>query len=279
MTQSHTNIRHSPNAPGTAPYLARISIFPLKSLPECNLERAQVLPSGALAGDRLLAMFDADGGYVNAKRSAKAHTVRATFELSARTVELWTDEAPKHETLHFDGQLDLIEKWLSDHFGLPITLCEDAEHGFPDDPDLSGPTVISTASLREVGSWFGIDLDEARGRFRANLEIDGVPAFWEDCLVGETGQAVMFQIGEVHFAGMNPCQRCAVPSRDSRTGAVTPGFAKQFSQRREQSLPNWANRSRFDHFYRLSVNTRVAGDAGGVLRVGDRLILTGSSGP
>lgn len=276
MSQSNTNIRHSLLDSGTKLRLARISIFPLKSLPECSLAEVVVLPSGGLAGDRLLAMFDSDGAVLNAKRSPIAHTVRAQFDVSARWLELWTDDAPARKRLSFDRDRSEIERWLSDHFQVPISLQEDAENGFPDDPDLSGPTVISTASLREVGSWFGFDLDESRRRFRANLEIDGVPPFWEDCLVGETGQAVMFQIGEVRFAGMNPCQRCPVPSRDSLTGEVTSRFAKQFSQHREQSLPAWATRSRFDHFYRLSVNTRLASSAGGVLRVGDALTLDGS---
>lgn len=48
---------------------------------------------------------------------------------------------------------------------------------------LSGPTLISTAMIREVASWFdGIDSRGLRLRLRANLEIEGVPAFWEERL-------------------------------------------------------------------------------------------------
>jgi hypothetical protein len=37
-------------------------------------------------------------------------------------------------------------------------------------------------------------------------------------------------------------------------------------------LPSWSARERFNHFYRVAINTRPEGDQGGkTLRVGDRL--------
>ena len=52
-----------------------------------------------------------------------------------------------------------------------VFLQERLDGGFPDDRDAAGPTVISTESLVEVASWFGLSLDEARNRFRMNLEL------------------------------------------------------------------------------------------------------------
>ena len=57
-----------------------------------------------------------------------------------------------------------------------------------------------------------------RMRFRANLEIGEVPAFWEDRLYGESGTTVRFTVGAVCLEGTNPCQRCVVPTRDPLTG-------------------------------------------------------------
>jgi len=158
----------------------------------------------------------------------------------------------------------------------------------------------------------GISLDEARERFRATLEIDScsaerakfarpaafsasaadsvsdsdsesqsdsqpetLPAFWEDQLFGEDERSVVrFRIGEVHFEGSNPCARCPVPPRNPRTGEELVGFQKRFAQQRQATLPPWSPRDRFDHFYRLSTNTRVAPtEAGKLLRLGDPLIL------
>jgi len=50
--------------------------------------------------------------------------------------------------------------------------------------------------------------------------------------------------------------------------------SRRFSDLRRETLPAWATLEHFDHFYRLAVNTRVAGsESGKMLRVGDPIIL------
>lgn len=133
--------------------------------------------------------------------------------------------------------------------------------------------MIGQATLEEVGSWYpGIALTELRVRFRANLEIADTPPFWEDRLFGAPDETVRFQIGDVVLEGTNPCQRCIVPTRDTRTGEPFPEFSQTFRARREETLPPWANAARFNHFYRLAVNTRIpASEIGKSLRVGDEV--------
>ena len=163
-----------------------------------------------------------------------------------------------------------LDAWLSRYFDQPVEWVEDTAAGFPDDTDSPGPTLISTATLATVAGWFeGLSTAAARGRFRANLEIDGVEAFWEDRLVAGAGRSVRFRVGEAELWGTNPCQRCVVPSRDPCSGETTREFARLFSQHRRQLLPAWAPADRFDHFYRLAVNTRPAENRECVLRVGD----------
>jgi hypothetical protein len=125
-----------------------------------------------------------------------------------------------------------------------------------------------------------LSLDEVRRRFRTTLEIDAdghgkLPAFWEDQLLGaDENYAVRFRIGEVNFEGSNPCARCAVPPRHTQTGADLVGFQKRFSELRREHLPPWAPWERFDHFYRLATNTRVASyESGRMLRVGEPVVL------
>ena len=114
-----------------------------------------------------------------------------------------------------------------------------------------------------------------RRRFRANLEIEGVPAFWEDRLYGSAGEAAALRIGDVTIEGVNPCARCTVPERNPETGEIADSaFAKIFADRRRETLPSWADKSRFDHYYRLSVNTRIhASEAGKVLHASDEVLL------
>lgn len=251
------------------PRLARIVIYPLKSFDGLAVENALVLPSGSLEQDRRFALVDDEGKFINAKRTPRVHELRTEIDPVRRTIALHHGNTERE--FHFDTDRAALESWMSEFFDIPCMLVENTDGGFPDDPAAPGPTVVSTATLQTAASWFpGMTLDKARLRFRVNLEIDGVEPFWEDHLYGENGATVRFQVGDVCFEGTNPCQRCAVPTRSPFTGEVTPAFAKHFGERREASLPAWAARSRFDHFYRLAVNTRgLPGSE--LLNVGDTI--------
>ncbi|MBE7381317.1 MAG: MOSC N-terminal beta barrel domain-containing protein [Leptolyngbya sp. SIO1E4] len=252
------------------PHLVRIDLYPIKSLDGVTVQTATVLPSGALQDDRTFALFDQAGKFVNGKRNASVHGVRSHFSADVSAVTVQAEAADASQTFRLVQEKAALEAWFSAYFQQPITLQQNTEMGFPDDTDSPGPTVISTATLQAVADWFGLSLAEVRRRFRTNLEIDGVPAFWEDRLFSETGDPVTFQIGAVPLQGINPCQRCVVPTRDPQTGAAMPAFQKQFIQQRAATLPAGVARSRFNHFYRLAVNTRVLPVAAGKsLKVGD----------
>jgi len=258
------------------PTLARILVYPFKSLDGVSVDEAVLLPSGALKHDRRYALRDASGNFINGKSTPALHALRAEFDLLKRRLTLRTEG--QDETYTFDLTVDLpsLSAWLSDYLHLAVECVEDDTAGFPDDTDSPGPTVISTATLTEVAGWFaGFSVEDARARFRANLEIDGVEPFWEDRLVAAGTGLVRFQVGEAVLLGTNPCQRCAVPSRDARTGEVTSRFGKIFSERRQHTLPTWAAADRFDHFYRLAVNTRLGGPGDCTLRVGNEVRILG----
>lgn len=259
-------------------YVARILIYPIKSLDGVAVNRATILASGALQRDREFAIVDAQGHFVNGKRNAKVHLLRSRsvsvreslWDDTAQTVTLKIQGTEEKRVFHLEQNPTELEAWFSDYFGFAVQLARNSLTGFPDDTIASGPTIISTATLEEVASWFpGITVEEMRQRLRANIEIGGVPPFWEDQLFADDGEIVQFKIGEVLFEGINPCQRCIVPTRNSRTGEAYPNFQKVFSQKRRETLPSWVNLSRFNHFYRLSVNTKIpASEAGKIVQVG-----------
>lgn len=239
-------------------YLVNISIYPIKSLDGVTVTQAEVLDSGALKHDREFAIFDEQGHVVNGKRTDKVHGVRSTFDLTTRTVSLKVQGKQHTEVFHLDDNRKDLAAWLSEYFNFSVKLLQNTEMGFPDDTAASGPTIISSATLATVASWFpGVSLEEIRIRFRTNLEIAGVPAFWEDQLFAAADQVVYFQVGSVLLAGVNPCQRCVVPARNSLTGSKYTNFQKTFVAQRKASLPSWATPSRFNHFFRLAVNTRL----------------------
>jgi uncharacterized protein YcbX len=257
-----------------APRLVNIRLHPIKALDPVPVKEARIGPGGGLEFDRTWALYSADGQWVNGKRTAAVHLIRAAFAPDVSSVMLSVPGDHRKiptKTFAFPGETVAASQWFSNFFEQPITVRHSSE-GFPDDGIANGPTIVSTASLQAVCDLFkGMDLDEARQRFRTTLEIEGVPAFWEDQLFGEEERsAVRFRIGEVNFEGSNPCARCPVPPRDPRTGEIIPGFQKIFSDYRRSHIPAWCPESRFDHYYRLATNTRVASsESGKILRVGD----------
>jgi uncharacterized protein len=260
-------------------HLARILVYPVKSLDGLSLPSVRVLKSGALENDRRFALLDEAGKYVNGKRHSRIHQLRSSFDAMTRTLHLRTADGRQMGSFDIDHDRARLEDWLSEFFGFAVRLDENHAAGFPDDIDSPGPTIISTASLNEVASWFpGITADQMRVRIRANLEIGGVPPFWEDQLYGAAGTVLKFRIGEVEFDGINPCQRCVVPPRNPLTGEMYPEFAKIFARKREETLPSWAERSRFNHFYRLAINTKLPVSEGGkTAAVGDAITIVGTT--
>jgi len=269
------------------PRLANIRLHPIKSLDPMHVKEARIGPGGGLEFDRAWALYSADGQWLNGKRTAAIYLIRAAFapDVSSVTLSVPGDSRKTPtKTFAFPGDTAAASQWFSKFFEQPVTVRHSPE-GFPDDAIANGPTIVSTASLQAVCGLFpGMTIDDARLRFRTTLEIDGdrsavapeeVPAFWEDQLFSaEERGAVRFRIGEVNFEGSNPCARCPVPPRDPHTGVIIPGFQKIFSDYRRSHVPAWCPEARFDHYYRLATNTRVASsEAGKVLRVDDPLLL------
>lgn len=247
-------------------------MFPIKSLDGCELASARVLPGGALEHDRRYALVDSWGKFVNGKQCAEIHSIRAEYFCDCRQVTL--NFGARSQTFSLENEQQAIAQWCSNIVGKSCRLIENAEQGFPDDCEAPGPTLVGTASLTEVALWFELSLEETRRRVRANLEIDAGEPFWEDRLVGARTKVRRFSVGDTVWQGRNVCQRCVVPTRDSQSGAATSGFAKRFSQQREASLPGWSPTTRFDHFYRLAINTGLDSAAGEpIIRVGDAVNL------
>ncbi|MDJ0726870.1 MAG: MOSC N-terminal beta barrel domain-containing protein, partial [Prochloraceae cyanobacterium] len=199
------------------PNLAKIFIYPIKSLDGVALDRVTILKSGAIARDRQWALIDEKGRFVNGKSNYKIHLLRSHFNLDFKTITLQIEG--QEEKYHFNLETEKIalESWLSKYFNLKVKLVENDLTGFPDDTNANGPTIISTETIKEIASWYSdISVEEMRSRLRANLEINGVPAFWEDRLFDREDMPKKFKIGEVLFNGINPCQRCIVPTRNSQ---------------------------------------------------------------
>ncbi|MFB6298796.1 MAG: MOSC domain-containing protein [Halobacteriales archaeon] len=250
--------------------LARIRTYPIKALDPLDLETARITDVGGLEYDRRYAIVDEGGKYVNGKRTAAVHRLRSEYDPHNDMLTLRIQGEDDARQFHLQGDRSALKEWLSDYFDLSVQLKEQTGGAQTDSGAGWGPTIISTATLETVAGWHDIDLEEARRRFRPNLEIEGVEAFWEDRLFAGEDEAVRIRIGDVVLEGRGPVPRCVVPTRHSYTGETDEGFQSTFVEHREATIPDWVDRSQFDHFFMLMTLTRIPdAERGKELAVGD----------
>ena len=258
------------------PKLGRIRIYPFKSLDPIECQTARFTSDGALENDRRFAFLLTGRTFFNAKKDPRIHRIR--FVVSARTGTYQFSIKGTNNRIDIDPTAGFkqLEHWISKHLDVQTTVSENLDRGFPDDLQASGPTIISQATIETIASWYpSLTGDDIRDRLRANLEIENVPPFWEDTLCSELGaNEVKFSIGPAILRGINPCQRCVVPSRDHQTGVALSNFSKIFQSERQNSLPTWAPHTRFNHFYRAAINTTAQNNhKGPPIKVGDEISI------
>ena len=255
------------------PYLARILVYPIKSLGPASLGRVRVLEGAGLAGDREYALLDARGRVLNTKRLRDALlSIRARYPEGTERIEVRS--AAGRLSCGVADSLEELGEYFGRALGERVLLGRDSALGYFDDMEATGPTVLGSESIASVAGWFGLAQAEVRRRFRANLEIAGLEPFEEDLLFGRPGQPRRFRIGDVEFLGTNPCARCIVPTLDSAGGAGDAALQPaSFAELRRRHSRADSELGSYGHYYRLAVNTLLAPNQGGKrLAVGDELM-------
>lgn len=253
---------------GHMPRVERLRVYPVKGLDGIDRQAARIDEWGTLELDRSYALLDDAGTIINGKRTADIHRVSASFDPEGHLLTIATDDiGPETVSLAETAGRERAGELFGTVFDRSVRVVS-AEPPAVDRPEM-GPSVISTATLEAVADWFeSISVDGARRRFRANIEVSGVPAFWEDRFVAS--DAPDFAIDGVRFEGVTPCGRCVVPTRDPDTGESIDGFRERFVDRREASRPEWVDDRAFDQDYSLMILTDVPdSDRGEVIETGD----------
>ena len=261
----------------TNPVVDSITIYPVKSLDGISLQTAQIGNGGCLLHDREYAIVDSNDKFVKGKNSDLVYLLRSKIDFETEAISFRQQSEETWNRFHLQKDKHAINEFLSSFFKIPVTLIRNTEGEFLDIPVQSGVTVLSKASLQTVGAWFNdMDLDDTRKRFRATIEITGVPAFWEDKLFLEEGTAIEFKIGDITLYGVSPRARCVVPTRHPQTGEAIHGFPKIFAQQRIKTLPPWSTLSDYGHAYHLSVDCYLPPtEIGKWIAVGDELTIIG----
>jgi hypothetical protein len=210
--------------------VAWIHTAPIKALAIEERERVHLGKLG-VAGDRRFCVVDPEGRMINAKRVNALVTVRPSFADEGRSLTLRMpdgssvsgDVALGHalsvaiyghqcEALEVDGP---FSDALSALAGQPLRLVRFAMEGEGVDrsDELGAATLLSQASLEEIGRVAGAERPVDPRRFRMLFGIAGVPAHAEDAWIGRPvriGEAVVTPLGNVG--------RCAVTTVDPVSG-------------------------------------------------------------
>lgn len=263
------------------PVVRRITIYPLKSLDGVSLQKALVGNGGCLQHDREYAIIDSKRNFINGKSNERVHLLRSEIDFDNECISFRHENESLWHRFHLQNEKPAIDDYLSEFFTTKATLIKNSEGRFMDIPDVAGITLLSAASLQTISGWFNdMKMDETRKRFRATIEIEGTPAFWEDRLFTEKGMAVEFEIGNVRMLGISPRARCVVPTRHPETGEVIHGFPKLFARNRTESLPHWSALENYGHAYYLTVNCLIPPtETGKWIEVGNNVQITGNKIP
>ena len=202
------------------PAVSKIRLYPIKSLNPVEVSEARIGRTGGLQHDRVWALYASDGRWINGKHTPAVHFIEARFAADLGSVDLSISQAasregigPARATFAFPADTAGATQWFSAYFAEPVTV-RHSENGFPDDDLAPGPTIVSTASLQAVCSWFPqISLESARLRFRANLYLEGLAPWRELDLVGRE-----IAIGPVRLKVAKAITRCAAVNVNPSTG-------------------------------------------------------------
>lgn len=212
--------------------IAALHAYPIKGFSPQPTGRAQLIAGRAFPDDRLMAVEIGPSGFDHA---ALAYIPKMRFAVLARLAELARvetrlDPATLRLTARAPGAPDLsadvsaetgrreFERWLEEVLGrllpesleAPLRLLDGAGWRFLDHP-LGHVSILNLASLRDLENRLGRRLDPLR--FRANLHVDGWPAWAE---LGWEGREIA--LGTARARVFKSIVRCAATQVDLTTG-------------------------------------------------------------
>jgi uncharacterized protein len=209
-------------------YVAAIFRHPVKGFTPEQLDAVHLAPGEGFPFDRVWAVENGPSGFDPAapafvpknRFTVLAHIARvaaARTRFDAATGILHVTAPGNRE---FAGRLDDpaaragFEAWLTEFLGEdargPLRVVEaPGEHRFTDHP-LGQVSIVNLASVRDLGQRMGVELDPLR--FRANLYVEGWPAWAENRW---TGKSLM--LGWARAEVFKSIVRCAATHVDPTT--------------------------------------------------------------
>lgn len=251
-------------------HIASLWRHPVKGFTPERLASATLAAGGYFPCDRLYAVEDGPSGFDPA---APGWVPKQKFTVLAKIAEVARartayDEASSVLTASADGRAafkgaldeetgrEAFAAWLTDFLGEeasgPLKVVQAPGHRFTDHPQ-GHVSIVNLASVRELEARIGRPVDPLR--FRANLYVDGWPAWIEN----EAAEGAKVRIGGAEATLFKPIVRCVATHVDPATGERDMDVVKAL----------------FDHFGHLHCGIYVHVTKGGALAEGGAAEIDG----
>lgn len=246
-------------------------VHPIKSLSPERVDTVTLGSDGGPVRDRRYVLVDDHGNQVKAVNEGALVGIDADYtfdgdELESVELSAAADSAPESGKYAFPEERHRVATWVEDYLGTSVHLEEQQKESLVGNSPGKGPALISRGTLEALSEPFAFGPDNLRERLRPNIVVDGVDAGWEDFLYPPDREAA--DQGSVSISGtklyaVEPCERCAVPARDTATAEISgpnydnyQDFTESFASAREEMYPEAATNP-LDTWYHAMVLTET----------------------
>lgn len=249
--------------------------YPIKGLSPQPLESVDLVDSFGFPGDRVFAVALPNNRFEEAQPEPKRKSeflilakyptlakIDASFDHETRTLSLTYEGKTLSEKADTPEGKERISQFLSPFYprsndaeGQVRLVAGNNEHRFTDVGTHSrgmmhSISLMNLNSIRALEKIAGCEIDVRR--FRANIVVDGLPAWAEQDLVGKD-----FSLGEVRFQGVWPTSRCPATQANPDTGI------------RDINIPKLL-KTNFGH---SNLGVYISTQSAGRVSLGDRCII------
>lgn len=258
-----------------SPAMARIQSlcrYPVKGLSPEPLAVAALSPGATVPGDRLYAIENGPSGFDPAApqyfpktqflmlmRNARLATLETRYHDATRTLTIRSEgrELARGDLSTKEGRLAIeafFRRFMPAELRGPPKVLHAPGHSFSD-VAAKVVSIINLASVAAIGTVVGVHVDPLR--FRANVYVEGWPAWHEFSLLGQE-----IRIGAARLKVVKRIRRCAATNVDPVTGM------------RDLEIPATLMRT-FDHAD-CGIYAQVL--EGGEIRPGSEVVVPGEPG-
>jgi len=209
--------------------------------------------------------------------SADATPTAVTLSRPARPE---TGAAAGERTFALPEDSKALATWVGEYLGYGVDLVREPNGGSPDDRAAPGPGPTSRGRRRWRRSPRGSTrlLTQRRcggGSGRTSCSTTARRSGDRLFVRHDHGEPCASRSERPSYSGSIRVSGASSP-RDPDTGDEIDGFRETFLRKRRETLPAWTESDRFDHDFRLMVNTVVPDEEwGSTLAVGDAVAIEG----